>query len=382
VSNYRALITLCLAGFAAIIGFGVLFPVLPLYAEGMGASPAQVGLTVAAYSYVTAVALIPFGMLSDRVGHRRIVVAGLLISSLAPLLYPLADSLTQLNVVRAFHGLASAMLLPAAVALVLSSVSAERCGEALGWFGLSTQSALVVGPALGGLLLSHYGFTASFYACAVLSSLGLILVLFRWKTIQAVTSVEAPIPSSFGWLKQPKVFAGLVAPFFFTMGSGTILTFMPLYSEALGITAAQAGIIVAALYAGSALLRLPGGKLSDRIGRGPVILAGLAISGIAMISISFVGFLPGLIAMAVCYGVGMGLAMSAAYALVADLTSPSLRGLTMGLTTSFLHGGLAFGPTIMGVVAGMSDYPTMFRISTLSLVLGWVVVFSLTRKQR
>jgi len=382
VSNYRALITLCLAGFAAIIGFGILFPVLPLYAEGMGASPAEVGLTVAGYSYVTAVALIPFGMLSDRVGHRRILIAGLLISSLAPLLYPLADNLTQLNLVRAFHGLASAMLLPAAVALVLNSVSPERCGEALGWFGMSTQSALVVGPALGGLLLSHYGFTASFYSCTVLSFLGLLLVLFRSKTIQAIAKTEAPTAGSFGWLKQPNVFAGLVAPFFFTMGSGTVLTFMPLYGEVLGITATEAGIIIAALYAGSALLRLPGGKLSDRIGRRPVILAGLAISGIAMISISFVGFFSGLIATAICYGVGMGLAMSAAYALVADLTSPNVRGLTMGLTTSFLHAGLAFGPTIMGVVASMSNYTTMFRICTSSLVLGLVVVFSLTQRQR
>jgi MFS family permease len=310
------------------------------------------------------------------------LIAGLLISSLAPLLYPLAGNLTQLNLVRAFHGLASAMLLPAAVALVLGSVPSERCGEALGWFGMSTQSALVVGPTLGGLLLSNYGFTASFYGCSVLSFSGLILVLFRSKTIQPIAKTEAPTAGSFASLRQPKVFAGLVAPFFLTVGSGTILTFMPLYSRVLGMTATEAGIIIAALYAGSALLRLLGGKLSDRIGRRPVILAGLAISGIAMISISFVGFFSGLIATAICYGVGMGLAMSAAYALVADLTSPDVRGFTMGLTTSFLHAGLALGPTIMGVVAGISDYATMFRICTLSLVLGLVVVFSLTLRQR
>jgi len=85
MNDHRALITLCVAGFAANVGFGLLFPILPLYAEGMGASPAEIGLTVAGYSYVTAVALIPFGILSDRVGHRRMLIAGLLISSLAPL---------------------------------------------------------------------------------------------------------------------------------------------------------------------------------------------------------------------------------------------------------------------------------------------------------
>jgi len=380
VNNYRALITLCVAGFAANVGFGLLFPILPLYAEGMGASPAEIGLTVAGYSYVTAVALIPFGILSDRVGHRRMLIAGLLISSLAPLLYPLAGNLAQLNLVRAFHGLSSAMLFPAAVALVLNSASPDRCGEALGWFGMSTQSALVVGPALGGLLLSHYGFKVAFYSCSVVPLLGLILVLFRSNTIQSVGARK--VSTSFSWLKQPRVFAGLLTPLFFTMGSGTILTFMPLYSEILGMTGTEAGIIIAALYVGSALLRLPGGKLSDKIGRRPVILAGLVISGIAIMCISFVGFFSGLIAIAVSYGVGMGIAMPAAYALVADLTSPDVRGLTMGMTTSFLHGGLALGPTIMGIVAGMSNYATMFRMCTLSLILGLAVVFGLTQRQR
>jgi MFS family permease len=382
MNDYRALITLCVAGFAANVGFSLLFPVLPFYAEGMGASPAEVGLTVAAYSYITAVALIPFGILSDRVGHRRMLIAGLLVSSLAPLLYPLAGNLAQLNFVRAFHGLASAMLLPPAVALVLNSASPDRSGEALGWFGTATQSALVLGPALGGLLLGHYGFKAAFWSCGVVPLLGLIFVLFRSNAIQPIARREAPTGSSLRWLKQPRVFAGLVAPFFFTMGSGTILTFMPLYGEVLGMGATEAGVLIAALYGGSALFRLPGGKLSDKIGRRPVILAGLAISGIAIILIPFVNVFSGLIAVLISYGVGMGIAMSAAYALVADLTPPDMRGLTMGMTTSFLHGGLALGPTIMGIVASMSNYATMFRACSLSLVLGFAVVFGLTQRQR
>ncbi|MBE9469786.1 MAG: MFS transporter, partial [Chloroflexi bacterium] len=90
----------------------------------------------------------------------------------------------------------------------------------------------------------------------------------------------------------------------------------------------------------------------------------------------------GLIAVLISYGVGMGIAMSAAYALVADLTPPDMRGLTMGMTTSFLHGGLALGPTIMGIVASMSNYATMFRTCSLSLALGFAVVFGLTQRQR
>ena len=84
---------------------------------------------------------------------------------------------------------------------------------------------------------------------------------------------------------------------------------------------------------------------------------------------------------AIFYGVGMGIAVPAAYALVADLTPSEVRGLTMGITTSFLYGGLALGPTIMGVVASISDYGTMFRACSLSLILGIIVVLSLTQKR-
>jgi MFS family permease len=103
---------------------------------------------------------------------------------------------------------------------------------------------------------------------------------------------------------------------------------------------------------------------------------------LSMLLISFTGSFPGLITLAISYGMGMGIAMPAAYALVADLTPPEMMGLSMGLTSSFLHGGLALGPTIMGVVAAMSNYATMFRACSLSLILGIIVVISLTGKRR
>jgi len=381
VINLPALVTICVAGFVGNISFSLLFPVLPYYAQGMGASPSGVGLILASYSYVTAIALVPFGLLSDRVGHRRMLIAGLTLYTLAPLLYPLANNLPQLGFVRAFHGFACAVFYPAAIALALNTSTQDRWGEALGWFTTATQSALIVGPALGGLLLTYYGIKVAFYSCSITPLLGLIFVIFRLTTIQPTGTKEVISSSSRSWLKQPTIFAGLMAPLFFTIGSGTILTFMPLYSQGLGIAKTGAGIIIATVYVGSALLRVPGGKLSDKIGRKPVILLGLVVSFAAIISISFVNSFSGLIVAAIFYGVGMGIATPASYSLVADLTPPSARGLSMGITSSFLHGGLALGPTVMGIVASMSNYATMFRICSLSLILGLIIVLNLTRRR-
>lgn len=381
MSNRQTLITLCLASFLGSVSFSVLLPVLPYYAQEMGASPSQVGLIIAIYSYITAIFLVPFGMLADKIGSRRMLIAGLLLYTLTPLLYHPANNLTQLGFVRAAHGLACAVFLPAASALTIQSVPSERWGEALGWLTMATQSSLVVGPVLGGLLLNHWGFQAAFYSCSIIPLAGLFFVLLRLRTIQPA-SAEIRVRGSFTWLKQPAVFAGLITPLFFTIGSGTLFTFMPLHSQALGISETMAGIIIATLYLGSTLLRVPGGKLSDKIGRKPVILLGLALASTTMLLISFTGSLPGLITLAIFYGIGMGAAMPAAYALVADLTPSEMMGLSMGMTSSFLYCGLALGPTIMGVVAAMSNYSTMFRACSLSLLLGIIVILSLIGKRR
>jgi predicted MFS family arabinose efflux permease len=90
--------------------------------------------------------------------------------TLAPPFYFLANNLVQLGLFRAFHSLAYAAFFPAATALVLGSSTQKRWGEALGWLTTAIQSALVLSPALGDLLLNHYGFKAVFYSSGVIPS--------------------------------------------------------------------------------------------------------------------------------------------------------------------------------------------------------------------
>jgi MFS family permease len=175
---------------------------------------------------------------------------------------------------------------------------------------------------------------------------------------------------------------GLSCAAFFTVGSVTIFTFMPLHSQGLGINATMAGIIIATVYICPASLEVSGGKLSGKIGRRAVILLGLTSKFRHYDLDFFYELFSRLITAAIFYGVGMVIAMPAVYVLAADLPPLEMRGLSMGMSSSFLHGGLAFGPTIMGIVASMSNYATVFRACSLSLILGIIVVVSLTGKRR
>lgn len=373
------LLPLYVVGFCGYTGFSLLFPVIPQYADALGASLSVVGLAVGAFSYVTALTMIPFGMLSDRVGRRSLLVIGLVIYTLSPLLYIVATDPLQLILVRGVHGLASAAFIPAANALVVDMSPPERRGEALGWFTGATMLGFVFGPITGGFLLHSYGYNATFYACSLISLLALVLVLPWVRGMVGRPAQEVASGSSWGWLRQWRAVGALLTPLFITFGSGTIVAFMPLYGEGISITASQVGIIITAIYASSSLLRAPAGRLSDRIGRETVILGGFTISAAALLFFSFLTSFPSLIVAGVAFGLGMGLAMPAAFALAADLAPLSARGLAMGAASSSLQAGLAIGATAMGGVAAATGFGSMFGICSAILAIGLIAVFFLIR---
>jgi MFS family permease len=117
------------------------------------------------------------------------------------------------------------------------------------------------------------------------------------------------------------------------------------------------------------------------MGRVPVILGGLAISAVAIACMSLAESFAWLTVAGVFFGLGMGLAMPAAFALVADLSPSNERGLTMGMANSFLQLGVAVGATAMGGIAVATGLDTMFGISGLILAAGLLLVFYFTRQR-
>jgi len=360
-----------------------MFPVIPLYATELGASVSQVGVIVATISYVTAFFLIPFGMLSDRFGRQKLLVGGLAVFTLAPLLYPLANNPEQLILVRAIHGLAAAAFLPTAIALVVDLTPETKRGTAIGWYTASLQLGLMAGPITGGFLTSQFGFDAAFYGCAAISFIGLVLAFSRLRAIAhqpAVIPVESS--SSWRWLGQPLAIAVLLAPLLVAVGSGTIGSYIPLYGMGFGMTETDAGAIITAVYASSAALRAPAGRLADRVDRKLLLIGGVGLSAIAVSLFAFFHSLPQFIIIGIVFGIGMGIAMPASLVMAADFSSAGGRGVAMAIPTCFFQVGLALGPTIMGSVAQMSGFKTMFLACAASLALGLLVMLGLMHAQK
>ena len=376
------LLPLYVVAFCGHAGFGLLFPVIPLYAEGLGASLPLIGVAVGAFSYAAALTMIPFGMLSDRLGRRGLMVVGLAMFTVAPLLYVWVQSPMQLILVRVFHGLASAAFIPPANALVVDMSPPERRGEAIGWFTAAIMIGFIVGPVSGGFLLNCCGFNATFYASSAASVLALLLIL-PWLKGMAGKPEQAQAGDGFrAWLRQRRALGALVAVLFTVFGSGTIVAFLPLHGENISVTASQVGIIITAIYASSALLRAPAGILSDRIGREIVIVLGFVVSALSVASFALLGSFSLFIVAGAAFGAGMGLAMTASFALAADLASLNARGLAMGASNSALQAGLGIGATAMAGVAAAVGFESMFAICGAILAAGVLVTFLLVRSPK
>ena len=356
-----------------------LFPIIPLYAAELGAPVSKVGLIVAASSYATALLIIPFGLLSDKLGRRSFLATGLIILTLVPLLYTFTTSQIQLAMVRAIHGLGVAVLVPSAIATVVDLAPAAQRGKALGWYTASVQSGLMVGPIVGGFIADRFDFTAAFYGCSATALIGLIAIFPQFGIIPQRSVAKPPADSSWSWLKHRFVFASVLTSLFVAAGAGTIAAFIPLYGKGLGIPEIGAGLIITAFYAASAILRLPSGILSDKLGRKPLIICGLAVCATAMAFISQFHSLAQLSIVVFCCGIGMGIAQPSSLALIADQSPTKGRGVAMSMNVAAFQIGQAIGPTAMGFVAGMSDFKTMFLVCAASIVLGLLIITGLLR---
>ncbi|MDP3430780.1 MAG: MFS transporter, partial [Desulfomicrobium sp.] len=176
---------LCLTGFLAIFGTTLAKnPVLPFFAEFLGADARAIGLVASLSPLAGVLVSLPAGMLSDRIGRGRLLRLSGLFFALSPLGYLVAESIWELALVRFIHGLATGIFMPVAMAMVADMHDASR-GERLGLMSSVTQLGRFLAPLVGGILLGlggplpgKEGFTWVYVGCLVLGA-GAAFLVFR-----------------------------------------------------------------------------------------------------------------------------------------------------------------------------------------------------------
>jgi len=358
MKDSKAFISLCLVGFCSFVSYDMVRrPALALFVESLGAGPVLVGLLVSVSTVTGVVLKLPMGLLSDQVNRQRVMFGGVLAFAFPPFLYLFTSDLWTLGILRLFHGLATAMFTPLALAMV-GELFAKRRGEAFGWYTSATQGGGLLGPMIGGTIVYQYGFSPTFLLAGIFGILGLV---FFCGIPQTPTPLRVP-PHSFTTLWRemreglrrvcqiPAILLTSVVEAAKMMGNGTLMAFLPLYGLSIGFHAGEIGVLFGAQALTSFIAKPVMGRISDRGARQPLIVGGLCLCGLMVMFIPHIQGYVLLLVIAGAFGFGEAIVTSSTTALVADYSEGKGLGAGMGLRGTIMDMGHAGGPFLAGIL--------------------------------
>ena len=369
---------LCMMGGLAIFSSTMAKnPALPLLIRSMGVDISTVGFIAAASTVVGIVVSLPAGILSDIIGRRRVIMTAAIVFATAPFLYLLVTSPWQLALVRIYHGLATAILGPVAMAAVADTFAQGR-GERMGWYSSATMIGRFLAPLVGGLLIFgedfHWVYLADGFA-GVLALLAAFRLRFTTTTTGTIKEAFKQQRGKYGReisfvFRHPGILAtsGIEAVQYFAFGC--LETFLPIYlNEELGYAAWEIGLLFTAQILAAAFTKPIMGRISDRYGRVPMIVIGLVLGGVTTGTILLSSNYAIIMVLIIIFGLGLSTVTASTSALVADLARAEGRGGAMGILSSIMDIGHSTGPMVTGALIGVYSYHWTFGIVGIGLVV-------------
>ncbi len=345
-------------------------PVLPAFAADLGALPEFVGIIFAASTLTGVFFKLPAGALSDVIGRKRMLVLGALFFAVPPFFYPFVHDAGSLLALRFIHGFATAIFSPVASAYVASLADTGR-GARLGWFSSANDIGATAGPLIGGFVLY---FTASYpttyLTVGALGVLTFAVVLLLPDVDRAAAREARTFAARAAEFRQgiaevfrtPPIFvaAGIEAVMY--LGYGAFLGFLPIYARKVGLNDAEIAIVLGSQLALAMVAKPITGRVSDRVGRIPIIVIGLLFCAAALPLIFRCESLTAFVLAAPLLGLGVGAVTPVTHALIADLASARRLGAAMGVFGTLWDSGEAAGPMIAGFLIGRLGYARTFDV--------------------
>lgn len=339
--------------FLVMVGFGIIIPVLPFYAEEIGASPTQLGLLMAVYSFMQLLFAPIWGRVSDKIGRKPVIMIGILGLSLSFLMMAWSTELWMLFAARIVGGILSSANMPTVMAYVADITSPEDRGKGMGIIGAATGLGFIFGPAIGGVF-SEQSLNLPFYLAAASSLLTFFFVMVVLKESltpeQRKAQETGKKPSLIEALKGPNSILFILQLFVSLSLAGLEATYAYFAAATAGLEAVQLGYIF--MIMGLAQAFVQGGlvgKLTKRFGEGFVIQLGIVVSAIGFSLILFTdNFFTAALFLTI-FGIGNGFIRPGVSSLLTK-TSSAGHGSVTGLLSSFDSLGRIIGPPLGGLL--------------------------------
>lgn len=345
-----------------------------------GGGDVEAGLAMTFFQVGTVAARPCAGILIDSLNKRRLMLAITTAFFLVMTAFAFASALSVLYELRLLHGIIFAVATTTAAAIAALILPPARKGEGIGYFALSTNLAMVVGPMIGLLLMEHFSASALFCLLSVLAAVSIAAgggqklpdaVILPEKRSARTLSVSTFIERK---ALPPALIAGIL---FFAYGS--VLTFIPLYTRGLGLSSETS--LFYACYAGAILVTRPFiGRIFDRKGPDYTVYPGLCLFAAGMFLLGRIDGLSGLITAALLLGAGFG-AVTPALQTLAVRSAPAARA-GVATATYFWSLDISVGLAAagLGVVAVSYGYAFTYSIVDVAVIALGTVCYTLWRK--
>lgn len=374
MNSKKALPLLFAVMFLVMVGFGIIIPVIPFYAEELGATPTQLGLLMAVYSLMQLLFAPMWGRISDKIGRKPVIMIGIFGLGLSFFMMALSTELWMLFAARIIGGFLSSANMPTVMAYVADITSEEDRGKGMGIIGAAVGLGFIFGPAIGGIF-SRESLNVPFYLAGASSFITFFLVMAVLK------ESLSPEQRSNQSVKRPGLFKALNGPvsilFFLQLFvslslAGLEATFAYFAAEKAGLGTVELGYIFMIMgFAGALVQGGLVGRMTKKYGEGAVIQIGITISAIGFALILLIDSFATAAIYLTVFGVGNGFIRPSVSSLLTK-TSQTGHGSTTGLLSSFDSLGRIIGPPLGGWLFTVSigfPYISGILLSAIALVL-------------
>ena len=372
------LVVIFVTVFIDLLGFGIIIPLLPFYAESFGASAFTIGLLNTSFSLMQFLFSPIWGRWSDRIGRKPIILIGLLGSCLSYVTMALAPSLTLLFVARIVGGIAGANI-PTAQAYIADVTTPENRAKGMGRVGAAFGLGFIFGPALGGLLSGYSPATPMWFAAALCLAnfVAAWFLLPESRRASASTRTLGRMEAFRHAMKQPTLLLVLSLYFIVTMAFSAFEATFALFTEAkFGYTTTSIGFLFA--FIGVILSLIQGvfvGKVVKRVGERRLIPAAIFLISLSIGLIPFVWNVPTLLVALAILAVGMGFNNPALSSMVSKLSHEDDQGGVLGLASSIASLGRVVGPAWGGYLYDAYGMTTPYLAAASVMFTAFIVSF-------
>jgi MFS family permease len=377
--------------YLSLIGFFAIFsttisksPVLPLYVKALGGTDFILGL-ISAFSPLAGILFsFPMGLLSDKIGRKKLLVVSGILFIVSPLLYLFVNNPLWLIPIRFFHGAATAILGPIVSAIIVKTYSKHK-GEKLGIYSSSTLIGRTLAPLAGGFIISYFAnpgisiisYKYVYIAAFLLSLPVFFLILFfkenkKNKSKMHLNDVYLDLRYFFSNKRLLSTSLVQMATYF---AYGVLETYLPIYLSKFNVPAYLIGLVFSIQVLSIALSNPLFGRISDKIDKRLQIVLGILILGLAIGAIGFFSSITSILIIGIIFGLGLSFSTIAISTYTVEVTKHNKLGSSLGGLSSVMDIGQSLGPLLTGIIITYLSFTLGFLASLILVIITAAIFF-------